>query len=73
MSFNAWLRQRQIPDSDRLFALIQAAGSAGIPEKELRGSVELSRRLVDDLLAALVGSRVVRVAENGGKRLFFCR
>jgi hypothetical protein len=71
MNFNAWLLKKEIPDSDRLAALIQSAGRNGIPENQLRGSVELPKKLVDDLLAALVDSRMVRVAERNGVRVYF--
>ena len=71
MTFNAWLQQKHAPDSDRLAALIQSAGQNGIPETQLRGSVELSKKLVDDLLMALVDARMVRVAERDGVRWYF--
>jgi hypothetical protein len=71
MTFNAWLLKKEIPDSDRLAMLIQSSGRNGIPENQLRGSVELPKKLVDDLLAALVGSRMVRVAERNGIRWYF--
>ena len=71
MTFNAWLHQRHVLDPDKITALIQSAGPNGIPENELRGSVELSKTLVDELLAALVDSRIVRVAERQGIRWYF--
>jgi hypothetical protein len=71
MTFNAWLLKKDIPDSDRLAMLIQSAGAAGIPENELRGQVELPKKLVDELLAALVQSRIIRVAERQGIRWYF--
>jgi hypothetical protein len=71
MHFIHWLQQKHVPDSDRLAALIQQAGAAGIPENELRGQVELPKKLVDELLAALVQSRIVRVAERDGVRWYF--
>jgi hypothetical protein len=70
MNFHAWLRRREIPDADRLFALVQAAGRGGIPEGELRASVDLPRRLLDGLLTAMVSSGVARVVERGGKRVY---
>lgn len=71
MTFTNWLLRREIPDSDRLAMLIQSAGAAGIPETELRSGVELPKKLVDELLAALVGSRIVKVAERDGARWYF--
>ena len=50
--------------------MIQAAGKNGIPEGELRASTNLARKLMDDLLAALVGSGQVAVVERGGKRWY---
>jgi hypothetical protein len=60
MSFTAWLRNRKIPDADQITVLIQAAGAAGIPEGELRSSVDLPRIIVDELLATLVGAGQVK-------------
>jgi hypothetical protein len=57
MTFNAWLLKKEIPDSDHLAVLIQQAGRNGIPENELRSGVELPKKLVDELLAALVDAR----------------
>jgi hypothetical protein len=71
MTFAHWLRQRRIPDSDRLAMLIQSSGRNGIPENELRGSVELPKKLVDELLQALVQSGIARVAERNGIRWYF--
>ena len=71
MTFNAWLLKKEIPDSDKITTLIQSAGLGGIPEGQLRGSLELSKRLVDELLAALVDARMVRVAERDGIRWYF--
>jgi hypothetical protein len=71
MTFTNWLQQKHIPDCDRLAAHIQSAGRNGIPENQLRGSVELPKKLVDDLLVALVDARMVRVAERGGMRWYF--
>jgi hypothetical protein len=71
MTFNHWLLKKEIPDSDRIAALIQQAGRSGIPENQLRGSVELPKQLVDELLAALVQSRIVTVIEKGGVRWYF--
>jgi hypothetical protein len=51
--------------------LIQSAGANGIPETQLRGKVELSKELVDQLLQALVDARIVRVAERDGVRVYF--
>ena len=51
--------------------LIQSAGTGGIPETELRSGIKLPRQLVDDLLGALVGSRIVRVMEKDGTRWYF--
>jgi hypothetical protein len=71
MTFNAWLLKKKIPDSDRLAMLIQQAGATGIPENQLRGSVELPKKLVDELLVALVSSRMVRMIQRGGIRWYF--
>ncbi len=71
MTFNAWLLKKEIPDSDRLAMLIQQAGAAGIPETKLRSGIELPKKLVDELLQALVGSRIVRVVERDGVRWYF--
>ena len=71
MNFNAWLLKKEIPDSDRLAMLIQSSGRNGIPENELRGSVDLPKQLVDELLAALVDARIVRVIERDGVRWYF--
>jgi len=71
MTFNTWLLRKEIPDSDRLAMLIQSAGAGGIPETELRSGIKLPRQLVDDLLAALVQSRIVRVIERDGIRWYF--
>jgi len=71
MNFNAWLLKKEIPDSDRLAMLIQSSGRNGIPENELRGSVDLPKQLVDELLAALVDARIVRVIERDGIRWYF--
>jgi hypothetical protein len=71
MTFNAWLLKKEIPDSDRLAAIIRQAGQTGIPETQLRSKVELPKKLVDELLAALVDARIVRVAERDGIRWYF--
>ncbi len=71
MTFNAWLLKKELPDSDRIAMLIQQAGRNGIPETQLRGSVDLPKELVDELLTALVQSRIVRVAERQGIRWYF--
>jgi hypothetical protein len=71
MTFNAWLLQREISDSDKIAVIIQQAGPNGIPESKLRGSVELPKKLVDDLLAALVSSRMVRMIQRDGIRWYF--
>jgi hypothetical protein len=70
MTFNAWLLRKEIPDPDRLSMLIQQSGRDGIPENELRSRVELPKKLVDELLAALVQSRMVRVIQKEGKRFY---
>jgi hypothetical protein len=72
MSFSHWLFNR-VPHADRLLLLIQQAGSAGIPEGQLRSQVELPKRLVDDLLAALVQTGQVAVVEREGRRVYFER
>ena len=71
MTFIEWLLKKEIPDSDRLAMLVQQAGSAGIPETKLRSGVELPKKLVDELLMALVDARMVRVAERNGVRWYF--
>jgi len=71
MTFNAWLHQRHVLDPDKITALIQSAGPNGISEPQLRGSVELPKALVDELLAALVQSRMVRVIQRDGVRWYF--
>ena len=71
MNINAWLLKKEIPDSERLAMLIQSAGAGGIPETELRSGIELPKELVDELLAALVQSRIVRVIERQGIRWYF--
>jgi hypothetical protein len=71
MTFNAWLQQKNIPDSDRLAMQIQSAGANGIPETELRSKIELPKQLVDELLMALVDARIVRVIERDGVRWYF--
>ena len=71
MTFTNWLHQKHAPDSDKIAMIIQSAGRNGIPENELRGSVELSKTLVDQLLAALVQSRMVRVIQKDGLRWYF--
>ena len=71
MTFNAWLQQKNIPDSDHLAMLIQSAGAAGIPETHLRSKIELPKQLVDELLMALVDARIVRVVERQGIRWYF--
>ena len=64
MTFTNWLLKKEIPDSDRLAALIQSSGPNGIPETKLRSGIELPKKLVDELLMALVGSRMVRVSKT---------
>jgi hypothetical protein len=71
MTFNAWLLKKEIPDSDRIAMLIQQAGRDGIPETKLRSGIKLPKKLVDELLQALVQSRIVRVAERDGTRWYF--
>jgi hypothetical protein len=71
MNFTNWLQQKHIPDSDKIAMHIQSAGKNGIPENELRGAVDLPKQLVDELLAALVDARIVRVAERDGVRWYF--
>jgi hypothetical protein len=73
MNFTSWLHRKHIPDSDRISMLIQAAGTNGIPESELRSAVDLPRKIVDDLLIALIGSRQVFVVERDGKKIYFSR
>ena len=71
MTFIEWLLKKEIPDSDRLAMLIRQAGPNGIPETKLRSGIELPKQLVDDLLQALVQSRIARVIERGGIRWYF--
>jgi hypothetical protein len=71
MTFNSWLLKKEIPDSDRLAMLIQQAGPNGLSETELRSGIELPKQLVDELLTALVQSRIVRVSERQGIRWYF--
>jgi hypothetical protein len=71
MTFTDWLQNKDIPNSDCIAIIIQQAGSAGIPENQLRGSVELPKKLVDELLQALVDARIVRVVERDGVRWYF--
>ena len=71
MTFTNWLQQKHVPDADRIASLIQQAGPAGIPETQLRSGIELPKKLVDELLAALVDARIVRVAERDGMRWYF--
>jgi len=75
MDFNSWLlrRQKLLPQSDRLVALIQQAGPNGIPEGQLRSAVDLPMKLFDDLIQALVSARQVAVVERGGKRWYVAR
>ena len=72
MHFNHWLQQR-LPAPDKITALIQQAGSEGIPENQLRSQVDLPYELVSQLLAALIGARMVGVVVRGGKRVYFAR
>lgn len=71
MTFNTWLHKREIPDSDRIAMLIQSAGAGGIPETQLRSGIELPKKLVDDILQALVDARMARVVERDGMRWYF--
>jgi hypothetical protein len=71
VTFNHWLQQKHIPDSDRLATLIQSAGANGIPETELRSGIELPKKLVDELLVALVDARMVRAVQKYGMRWYF--
>lgn len=75
MDFNSWLhtRLRSMPECDKLHLLVQSAGPAGIAEPQLRSRVELPKKLVDELLQALVSSRLVTVVERGGERVYFAR
>ena len=72
MDFTSWILKRQnlIPQADRLTLLINSAGAAGIAEPELRGRVDLPKKIVDDLLQALIQAGQVAVFERGGKRVF---
>jgi hypothetical protein len=71
MHFTHWLQQKQIPDPDKITALIHQAGSTGIPENQLRGQVDLPWKVFNELLQALVSSRVVRVMNRAGVRWYF--
>ena len=73
MTFQNWLelRRKEIPKADRVMLSLQSVGSSGIPESELRSMSELPRKLMDDLLDALVSARQVNVAVKDGKRVFF--
>ena len=71
MTFANWLQQKHTPDSDKLAMIIQQAGAAGIPETQLRSGIELPKKLVDELLAALVDARMVRVVAKDGVRWYF--
>ena len=71
MTFNTWLHKKEIPDSDRLAMLIQSAGAGGIPETQLRSGIDLPKKLVDELLQALVQSRIVKMKEQQGIRWYF--
>ncbi len=75
MSFQSWLLKRQgiLPPSDRLIALIRTAGQNGIAEGELRSQVDLPKKLVDELLQALISAAQVSVAVRDGKRVYFSR
>jgi hypothetical protein len=69
MQFTHWLLKR-LPDSDKITAMIQQAGPSGIPENEMRSRVDLPKKLVDELLQALVSSRMVRVIQKEEKRYY---
>ena len=69
--FNSRLQQKHTPGSDKIAMLIHQAGSLGIPETQLRSGIEQPKQLVDELLAALVQSRIVRAAERNGVRWYF--
>ena len=71
MTFTNWLQQKHAPASDRIAMIIQSAGQNGIPETQLRSGIELPKKLVDELLQALVDARIVRVAERDGIRWYF--
>jgi hypothetical protein len=71
MTFTNWLQQKHAPDSDKIATLIQSAGRNGIPETQLRSGIELPKKLVDELLAALVDARIVRVVQKDGIRWYF--
>ena len=75
MDFQSWLLKRQsvLSPPDRLTALIQAAGRAGIPEGQLRSQIDLPMRLFDELMAALVSARLVGVTVKNGKRWYVGR
>ena len=75
MTFTAWLHQRLklLPDADKLPELIRQAGKNGIPEGQLRRQVDLPMRIVDDLLAALVGAGQAAVVMRAGRRWYFAR
>jgi hypothetical protein len=72
MHFNHWLLQR-LPPSDKLVALIQQAGRNGIPEGELRSQIDLPMTLFNDLVQAMVGAGLVKVVQQGEKRVYLSR
>ena len=73
MTFTNWLQQKNAPDSDLIAMIIQSAGQNGIPETQLRSGIELPKKLVDELLAALVDARIIRVAERDGERVYYSK
>jgi hypothetical protein len=64
MNFTTWLLHKKdlVPPPDWLVLLIRAAGANGITEGELRSAVDSPKKLVDDLLRALISAGQVSVA-----------
>ena len=74
-SFTSWVRHRHgtnnlTPEADRIVPLIAAAGASGMNRQQLGHAIDLDRQLLDDLLAGLVRSGLLSVADEAGTVIY---
>lgn len=74
--FHFWVEERHrrldshINQSDKIVPLLQQAGPTGMSRRQLTGAIDLSPSLVDGLLAALLDTGQIKVADVGGIRTY---
>ena len=77
-SFTSWVRHRHgndnlTPEVDKVVPLVAAAGASGMSRRQLGSAIKLDRDVFDELLAGLVRSGLLTVADENGFKVFRTR